>query len=42
MFQGKYCETQLIYCSKDLNPCKNEAKCVSDGLTNYRSARIFY
>ncbi|KJH41516.1 EGF-like domain protein [Dictyocaulus viviparus] len=27
MYRGKYCEEKLQYCSKQLNPCQNGAKC---------------
>ncbi|CAD5219599.1 unnamed protein product [Bursaphelenchus xylophilus] len=36
MFSGKFCEKKLVYCTKDMNPCKNNGKCLPvNGGANY-------
>lgn len=31
---GEYCETKIPFCTKEFNPCKNDATCVDHG-THY-------
>ncbi|CAD5214217.1 unnamed protein product [Bursaphelenchus okinawaensis] len=36
MYSGKYCEKKLSYCTKEMNPCKNNSKCFPlNGGMNY-------
>ena len=34
LFAGEYCEKKIAFCSKEVNPCENGAKCV-DHFTHY-------
>uniref|UniRef100_A0A914CNL9 Protein slit n=1 Tax=Acrobeloides nanus TaxID=290746 RepID=A0A914CNL9_9BILA len=35
LYKGNYCEDRIAYCSKDLNPCENNGKCMPVGRHSY-------